>query len=118
MYSARLDELRIQTFHTWQHTESGAYTIRTTSYSLPKHVHEHIELVYPTTYFSDTRAMRSSVQTFKADEAMLAKYKASAQRLKSSGSKSGSTNGTVDPSCGQLITPDCLLVRDPLGSVG
>ncbi|KZV66414.1 subtilisin-like protein [Peniophora sp. CONT] len=96
------------TFHTWQHTESGHVTVRTTSYSLPKRVHQHIDLVYPTTYFSNTRALRSTVQTFKAPESMQANHKLSSQRLSVSGSNS-SSNGTVDPSCGQMITPDCLL---------
>lgn len=82
------------------------------SYSLPKHVHPHIELVYPTTYFGDMRAMSSTVQTFKADKSVLANYQAAtAQRIQ----VSGLSNGTVDPSCGQMITPDCLLVRLTLG---
>ncbi|VDB84586.1 unnamed protein product [Peniophora sp. CBMAI 1063] len=94
------------TFHTWQHTSSGAYTVRTTSYALPKHVHPHIELVYPTTYFGDMRPMSSTVQTSKADKSLLENYRAAAaQRLQGS----EANNGTIDPSCGQMITPDCLL---------
>ena len=34
--------------------------IRTTHYSLPEHLHEHIELVQPTTYFGRPKAMTTN----------------------------------------------------------
>jgi tripeptidyl-peptidase-1 len=35
--------------------------IRTTHYSLPEHLHEHIELVQPTTYFGRPKPMSSNL---------------------------------------------------------
>jgi tripeptidyl-peptidase-1 len=35
--------------------------IRTTHYSLPEHLHQHIELVQPTTYFGRTKPMSTSL---------------------------------------------------------
>ncbi|KAH9939929.1 Pro-kumamolisin, activation domain-containing protein [Amylocystis lapponica] len=39
-------------YHVWVHDESGHTLVRTTSYSLPEHLHEHIDLVQPTTAFT------------------------------------------------------------------
>ena len=35
--------------------------MRTTSYSLPAHLHEHVELVQPTTVFGSLKAFRSTI---------------------------------------------------------
>ncbi|KIK61924.1 hypothetical protein GYMLUDRAFT_165316 [Collybiopsis luxurians FD-317 M1] len=50
------------TYHVFEHTKSQKKTLRTLEYSLPRHLHEHINLVTPTTYFGmteDTRATSS-----------------------------------------------------------
>lgn len=50
-YHNRLN-LRYQKYHVWTHEESGDSAIRTLVYSLPEDVHEHIELIQPTTMFA------------------------------------------------------------------
>ncbi|PFH51348.1 hypothetical protein AMATHDRAFT_142954, partial [Amanita thiersii Skay4041] len=40
------------TYHVWKHEKSGDYLVRTTSYSLPKGLHEHVDVIQPTTMFA------------------------------------------------------------------
>lgn len=42
---------KFQKYRVYEHVESGEYLVRTTSYSLPKYLHEHVEVVQPTTSF-------------------------------------------------------------------
>ncbi|KAH9983546.1 peptidase S8/S53 domain-containing protein [Russula compacta] len=57
------EEMLDTEFHLWKHTRVGDnedVLIRTTHYSLPEHLHEHIELVQPTTYFGRPKAMTTN----------------------------------------------------------
>jgi tripeptidyl-peptidase-1 len=51
------EEMLDTEFHLWKHAVDGDVLIRTTQYSLPEHLHEHIDLVQPTTYFGRPKAM-------------------------------------------------------------
>jgi tripeptidyl-peptidase-1 len=44
-------------FSVWQHRSSGELLVRTTEYSVPRSVADHIDLIGPTTYFSQVRAL-------------------------------------------------------------
>jgi tripeptidyl-peptidase I len=46
------------TYHVYAHTNTEETIVRTLSYSLPRHLHNHINLVSPTTYFGTTQSMR------------------------------------------------------------
>ncbi|KAH8089879.1 tripeptidyl peptidase A [Cristinia sonorae] len=46
-------------YHVWEHSDSGELTIRTTEYSVPSSVHEHIDFIQPTTLFSSPPTPRS-----------------------------------------------------------
>jgi tripeptidyl-peptidase-1 len=78
------------TFHVFVHTDTDEKIIRTLEYSLPRHLHDHINLVSPTTYFGTTRSMK--VTSFL------------------SGRPSISLGSDVTPpnSCENTITPTCL----------
>ena len=76
--------------------------MRTTEYSLPAHIHDHIELVQPTTLFSTFRGMRT---TFHLDENAPAIVDASAPPI----SVPSASGGQVDASCNGTITITCLL---------
>ncbi|KAF7877472.1 hypothetical protein EAF04_001149 [Stromatinia cepivora] len=73
------------TFQTY--TSNGVSKVRTTQYSVPDHVAEHIELISPTTYFGKTVANAPTKVTKKATSA---------------------TKVTVDASCSTSITPKCI----------
>ena len=51
---------RVQEFHLWKHAIDGDVVIRTTQYSLPEHLHAHVDLVQPTTYFGRPKAMATT----------------------------------------------------------
>jgi tripeptidyl-peptidase I len=85
-----------QTYSIWVH-ESGDTLVRTESYSLPEHLHSHVEVVQPTTMFSLRKPMHT---TFHWDEETNAKV--------TYGTAEASTGAVVDVSCNSTITPACL----------
>lgn len=55
-----------QEFHLWKQARDGDgdnedVLIRTTHYSLPEHLHAHVELVQPTTYFGRPKPMSATL---------------------------------------------------------
>ncbi|TFK88148.1 family S53 protease [Polyporus arcularius HHB13444] len=81
----RANTLLDANFTTYIHEPTNTTTIRTLSYALPAHLHEHITLIYPTTQFvPPTRSHRSPMIELVARE-------------------------TGPPAtCAQAITPACL----------
>ncbi|KAF7983704.1 hypothetical protein HWV62_19635 [Athelia sp. TMB] len=73
-------------YNVYRHSISGEDVIRTMRYSLPRTLegHGHVNVVAPTTYFSTTRSMRSTI------------HKVTPATLLS------------DVACGVTITPTCL----------
>ncbi|KIK61925.1 hypothetical protein GYMLUDRAFT_243087 [Collybiopsis luxurians FD-317 M1] len=79
------------TYYVFEHTKSQKKTLRTLEYSLPRHLHEHINLVSPTTYFGTIESIRAN----------------SFLRSRTSGLN---LTGDVTPpiGCVNTITPACL----------
>lgn len=46
----------MQQYHVWVH-DSGDSVIRTTSYNLPEHLHEHVDVIQPTYFARANRIM-------------------------------------------------------------
>ena len=90
-----------QKYHVWTHT-NGDSIVRTTNYSLPVHLHEHVDLVQPTTLFSTFRNMKT---TFRLHEDAPAVTDANAPPI----NVPTASGGHVDASCNQTITVTCLL---------
>ncbi|KAI0079096.1 subtilisin-like protein [Panus rudis PR-1116 ss-1] len=90
------------TYNVYRHAKTDEYIVRTTSYSLPSVLHEHIGVVAPTTYFSTMRSMKatsfiqSGAKTIEDDHEV-------APKLINPGSLA-----TVPSSCSTTITPACL----------
>lgn len=84
----------------WEHAEDGDILMRTTQYSLPHHLDEHIELIHPTTTFHRARAQRITNRFTGLD------------RTSSQPSGANITvpgyGVTVDSSCSSNITVSCL----------
>ncbi|TFY67410.1 hypothetical protein EVJ58_g1640 [Rhodofomes roseus] len=90
------------TYHVWTHTASGTSLVRTTSYSLPEHLHAHVDVVQPTTAFSRFTPMRTTYYSFRANAAV----------PQSDGAKIAvpyASGGQIAASCNGTITPTCLL---------
>ncbi|KAJ3711369.1 tripeptidyl peptidase A [Lentinula raphanica] len=88
------------TYHVWKHTTTGESIIRTTSFSLPIHLHDHIDVIQPTTTFARLRSFKSTLH--KVD-------KETGQVVAQSNTPIISASGiSVDPSCNTTITVSCL----------
>ncbi len=90
----------VQEYHVWAHSD-GDTIIRTTTYSLPEHLHEHIELVQPTTLFANLRAMRT---TFKFDKEVSTTVAANPPPI----NVPTASGGHVNASCNFTVTVTCL----------
>jgi tripeptidyl-peptidase-1 len=82
-------------YNIYRHTTSGEEVVRTLSYSLPKELHDHIDVISPCTYFGTVRSMRVSsfLQSTHHDivqDTILV------------------PEGSVAPRCNLTITPACL----------
>lgn len=80
----------------WQHT-SGDVLVRTTTYALPQYLHEHIELIQPTTMFTRSKGMAPIL------------YPEEHEPLGSVEPVTPSTKPHVDPSCATSITLSCIM---------
>ncbi|KAF8969344.1 subtilisin-like protein [Flammula alnicola] len=89
-------------YHVWKHTESGDYLVRTTTYSLPTNLHDHVELIQPTTMFGRFKPDKSNI--FKATPIPDSLIQAS----KGESPINAASGITVDPSCNSIITITCL----------
>ncbi|KIM46466.1 hypothetical protein M413DRAFT_315351 [Hebeloma cylindrosporum] len=84
------------TFYLWKHLESGDLVVRTTMYSLPRDVHDHIDVIQPTTIFARWKAMATTLHRPGHGDFFKEKSK----------SKLGAVD--VDLSCTEAITVKCL----------
>ncbi|KAI6018307.1 peptidase S8/S53 domain-containing protein [Pisolithus marmoratus] len=55
------EEMLDTKYHLYRHSETGEYIVRTTRYSLPEVLHEHIQFIQPTTMFARFKAFRSTL---------------------------------------------------------
>ncbi|TFY52562.1 hypothetical protein EVJ58_g9946 [Rhodofomes roseus] len=95
------EEMLKTEYHVWQHEESGDAVVRTTSYSLPEHLHVHIDVVQPTTTFARMRGMKATYHY--ADEgARVVNIAQPTIPIPSA------YNGQVNSSCNASLTPTCL----------
>ncbi|KIJ37426.1 hypothetical protein M422DRAFT_50494 [Sphaerobolus stellatus SS14] len=93
----KAEEMLNTTYHVWKHSESGESIVRTTSWSVPDALADHIELVHPTTMFGGSMKPRGTTYLLDEDTPITLP-------------KSTSPVATaVDPSCNTTITPSCLL---------
>ena len=81
---------------------TGEALVRTTAYSLPSHLHDHVEFLQPTTLFSMFQPMKAGAQL------------STNHRPPSSSSGSSfisvhsASGGKVDASCAETVTISCL----------
>ncbi|TFK39451.1 peptidase S8/S53 domain-containing protein [Crucibulum laeve] len=86
-------------YNVYHHPVSGQRVVRTLSYSLPRELHSHIDVVSPTTYFGTIRSMRATSflqPNIKPIEVIASKTDSTA------------ISAAVPASCGTTITPACL----------
>jgi tripeptidyl-peptidase-1 len=99
-------ELLSATYRTYKHTDSGELVVRTLEYSLPRALHEHVDLVMPTTVFGRTgvgRGMRSMVHVNSRAGGATETETTDAPDV------TGPAGQTIAASCNTTITPSCLM---------
>ncbi|KAH8832840.1 peptidase S8/S53 domain-containing protein [Flagelloscypha sp. PMI_526] len=82
----------------YHHEASDDYVLRTMSYSLPKALSGHVDLVTPTTYFGTTKAMAKGAITQDDIPA-----------IESDPFAPVAIDAAVPTSCNTVITPACLI---------
>ncbi|THH21106.1 hypothetical protein EW146_g402 [Bondarzewia mesenterica] len=99
-----IERMLSASFLSYRHTSSGALATRTLSYSLPRHLHAHIDVVHPTTVFDGLRDMRA---TFRLEDGEV-----SVGGGQDAGSPGGLVEGPagqdIPASCNTTVTPACL----------
>ncbi|KAI0065706.1 tripeptidyl peptidase A [Artomyces pyxidatus] len=90
-------------FHVWKHATDEDQVVRTTSYSLPEHMHAHIELVQPTTFFSRMKYHRT---TFRFSDSQSDAPSVPGETILVV--NADGTKVLVDASCNTTITITCL----------
>lgn len=86
-------------YHIFHNSASGQRVVRTLAYSLPRELHQHINVISPTTYFSTLRSMRAT--SFLQPE-----IKALVEDIKDV--LLPDPTGAMPGSCETIITPACL----------
>jgi len=93
----------LQTYYVWKHLESGDFTVRTTEYSLPNHLHDHVDVIQPTTVFGGFKKSKSTI--IWLDKSSAASDAINGDLAPIVDATSGVT---VDASCNVNITISCL----------
>ncbi|KAF7335278.1 Tripeptidyl peptidase A [Mycena sanguinolenta] len=88
-------------YYVWKHSTSGEYIVRTTSYSLPKDILDHVELIQPTTMFGTFKRLKSTIHSISQTNSQV-------QSQNQPPVSDPVTGLTVDASCNTTITITCL----------
>ncbi|KAJ6460107.1 tripeptidyl peptidase A [Mycena vitilis] len=88
-------------YHVWKDTSSGDHIVRTTGYSVPKYLFEHVELIQPTTLFGTFKKLKSTIHSVSEMDQQV-----QAQNMPPI--TDASTGITVDASCNTTVTITCL----------
>jgi tripeptidyl-peptidase-1 len=91
-----------QEFGVWKHDRDGDVLVRTTAYSLPAHLDEHVQLVQPTTAFHRAKGQRTTFRFSPPAPEASPSFNAGS-KITVPGSAV-----TVDASCKSTITVSCL----------
>ncbi|CAK5273720.1 unnamed protein product [Mycena citricolor] len=96
---SKAEQMLGTTYGVYRHAASGSDVVRTMSYSLPRELHSHIDVVTPTTYFGTMRSMRAT--SFIKAGAPVVETDTAAEEL-------ALNPFAVPSSCSSTITPACL----------
>ncbi|KAJ3497050.1 hypothetical protein NLG97_g2201 [Lecanicillium saksenae] len=87
---AQIEKMLGTKYNVYHHAEDDKYTIRTTQYSLPQHLHDEVNMIQPTTMFSDMGMVSRQLKSSAVKAEKTPQSKRAAQR------------------CGGAVTPACL----------
>ena len=102
------ESLLSATYRTYRHTDSGELVVRTLGYSLPRALHDHIDLVMPTTVFGRLgvgKEMRKMVHVNPRPDVS----PSSVGEEVNAPDVTGPAGQMISASCNTTITPMCLM---------
>ena len=88
-----------QTYSVWRHSGTGVSIIRTLQYSLPKQIHEHVDVVQPTTMFGSLKDFKTNFHVDDTVEPQLDGFDTPILATASGGRLNASCNHTITASC-------------------
>ena len=86
-------------YHVFHNSASGQRVVRTLAYSLPRELHQHIDVVAPTTYFSTLRSMRATNFLQPEIEALVEDTAIKDVPLPDTGDIPGDCEAKITPAC-------------------
>ncbi|KAG2128979.1 peptidase S8/S53 domain-containing protein [Suillus clintonianus] len=94
------EEMLTTDYHVYKHAQTGESIVRTMSYSLPESLHDHVDLIQPTTMFARFKAFKSTLHQ--------SNHVRPAASSPSGSTITGPAGNQVDASCNDTITVSCL----------
>ncbi|QDS74942.1 hypothetical protein FKW77_004514 [Venturia effusa] len=94
--------------------KSGIVKIRTTDYSVPEDLAEHVDLIHPTTFFGKTKAFAPLHAKFSLPPKKLAA--ASLEKSGLASSTDGPAPQKVPEDCAVYTTPECMKLMYNIGN--
>ncbi|OCH90623.1 subtilisin-like protein [Obba rivulosa] len=101
---ARVEAMLSTKYHAYQHVERRDTTIRTLSYSLPRALHDHIDVIHPTTLFGNMHDFRATSHITSSGATFDSIAASNGATVK------GSAGQDIPISCNTTVTPACLQV--------
>lgn len=90
-------------YHIYKHSATETTVIRTTSYSLPTVLHDHVTVITPSTYFSLPKRQAKTSFVQHSEEHLFEVPDRDTNVVTNSG-----ITPPVNPTCNSQITPSCL----------
>ncbi len=102
---SKVESMLSTTYHIYKHKRTSEKIVRTLSYSLPRDLHDHIDLIQPTTMFDNMRKMHATSHVNKVDPSS----KLTAAELAALPGVTGPNGQQIAASCNNTVTPTCLM---------
>ena len=104
----QLERMLETKYNVYKHSATGTTLIRTTSYSLPRILHDHVTVVTPATYFGQPKPQRRTKFARSARRSLHERDNGEVTSIATNDAP-GTNDDTLAPaSCSNQITPDCL----------
>lgn len=97
---SRVEAMLDTRYYVYRHKRTDEQIVRTTSYSLPRALHSHIDLIQPTTMFDNMHKMHA---TFHKDPSTAPVPQVDLPDV------TGPNGQNISASCNTTITPTCLM---------
>ena len=103
----RLEKMLGTKYHAYKHSVTETTLIRTTSYSLPSILHDHVTVVTPSTYFGHPKPLHKTSFIHSVGD-IVPEPSGADGAANFAWTNTNDTPPTVNSTCNDQITPSCL----------